>query len=247
MNKKNKKGNFSGILGVFIAVLFLILTVYFIELWHGYGKTEVQSVLSNYEVTLLDRDIATATNVFEKTALFFGLQKTATQLGEHGGVPIDMDSSTIKDAAGLSPQFSNEVYMWNYVDENNNNHKRIPFTYYKTYNYLLGTTPFEIKIENLNDAETTTNYLFVHIWMYKKGNVDISCAGCTIEGTTKIEETGKYFLEITNTGTLTFTGSINDVATIKTIAISPYSGSDPSEFVDSLNEQVTNNLQEITF
>ncbi|NOR85593.1 hypothetical protein GQ473_05745, partial [archaeon] len=246
MIKKNKKGGFSDVMGVLIVVLILIITVYFIQLWMGYGKNEVQGILSNYEVTLLDRDIATATNVFGKTSLFFGLQKTAIQLGKHGGVPIDMDSTTIKDTIGLNPQFSNEIYKWSYVDENNNNHKRIPFTYYQTHNYLLGTTPLEIKIQNLNDAETTTNSLFVHIWMYKSGNVQLSCNGCTIKGTTKIEETGKYFLEISNTGTLKFTGSKNNVATIKTIAISPYSGLTQSEFVDSLNEQLTNNLQENT-
>ncbi len=242
----NKKGEFSTVLGFLVIVLMVMTTLYFVQLWMGYGANEVQEVYSNYFVTSLDRDIATYNSVFEKTALFAGLIDTITHLGEHGGVPDSISSASVKDSNDQSPQFSNGIYLWNFVDDNNDNQKRIPFTYYEDINTFVGTTEIGVPLQNPNSANSPPVTAFVNIWMFKKGTVTVSCTGCTIkDGITEIDETGTHFFEISGTGTLTFKGSGENIAYIKTVATSPYIGtSDKYVFVNSINNYLASNLKE---
>ena len=234
-----RKAEFSSVLGFLVAAMMIMTTVYFIQLWYGYGKSEVQGVYSNYFVTYLDRDVSTVVSAFEKTALFHGLRETAKHLGEHGGVPEEINDS--KSVIEPDLNFYNGVYSWTFI-RNCNLETRIPFTIYRNKNILLGD--LNLPLENPNNVALKT--AIINIWMFKKGPVTVSCIpdGCTIDGKTKIEETGTYVYSIDGATHLVLNADEN-TAILTFVGASPYEGStNTGIFINSLNKFLTGRLQE---
>ncbi|VVB59328.1 Uncharacterised protein [uncultured archaeon] len=203
---------------------------------------------------------------FEKTALFFGLMNTSKELGEHGGI----SSEAVLKADSLTPKMYLEqdipyIAVALCADgsrgcDTSQTKKRMPFVSYGGYNEKVGTATTKYLLidskkyaQNIDEVKSGKYkfYALVQVFMLKEGTVTFKvCRGASCSVTETMSATGTKQIIIGGNAlgssgadvNLTVSGSSEDVAVLREIAVSIYD-KDVVESANKLLESNANNYQ----
>ncbi len=255
-----KKGD-SDILAVGVVVAIMLIIIAVVLNISNFGKSVERSGNNQYYLTDVDVTLTGIIKSFEKTALFFGMMNATKELGEHGGVSMDV----ISQASALKPvmQVDNGIAYLAPVecDSGCSIKKRMPFVSYMSYDEKIGTAATKFLLvdanrysQNMADVKSG-KYGFsalVQIFMLKKGAVTIKvCQGAICPITETVSETDTKTIRIESSMlananediNLAVSASEDNVAVLRQIAASIYDG-DVVESPNLLLEANVNTYQD---
>ena len=240
------------VLPLSLIVITLILTIYYVGGTFFKDVSLTKQETMNYYVENANENVQLIKQAFEKTALFWGVMKTADELAESGGISSADLALGAADSDNFCPRMNTsliggENILYWALAGNKRIVKRVPFIYYLDKE----TTAYDVTFPLLNKAQheqylkDVSNKVYnlsmtIQVLFLKHGTVNITFNQDTRYATYIIDDTEKdgiyeinflndSFIRSTNDVDISIrgedtAGNVEKIAKIKQIVVSIYNG-----------------------
>jgi len=258
--KKSKKKKAIGLIP-FVAIIAVVFTVSIILYAISVGNIiKIKQKMFNYYAQTANENIQLIKQMFEKTALFWGIMKTTDELATYGGV----SQSSVANANSFCPTMKTDDALFWAIAGDNEILKRIPFIFFEDKDLIAGDVSFPLlntaQHEQYLDEVSRDVYtlsIIVQLLFLKPGKVNISLSqgGPDVVFWQDIDRDGIYQINLSNSFVTSSTQNIemhitadaNDVAKIKQVAVCIYNRGvifDPNNLLNNFLALATNNLKD---